>query len=238
MKNKRSEMLIVSTLNETSICDISTGGYDNLYSACRESLTVKHFTEIENIIITHYHNYHAKSLLRICDKYMVRNVYLPLAENEEEQQLLTGIIETLKTTCANVRLYKRGVGIKGEKGAVISVSQAESVDRSTHPVFSVCVSNDTNSLTYASSAYFELDKKDTAIETDILIIGSHGPTVKSFSGRSFLTNRFAPIPHTIVFSSPYEMLGDDNVIDYVHYLYQNGHKIIIDGKNNYKFNLS
>ena len=237
LKDKRSDMLIVSTIDETSICDISTGGYANLYLACNESESFEYLTEIENFIITHYHNYHVSSLEKICNKYMIRNVYLPLAENEEDAQAQSKIIEALKPTGTKVKLYKKGSSIKDSNGNAITVSENAYVDRSSHPVFTICVSGGAKSFVYATSSAFEIDNIKPALQVDVLIIGSHGPTIKSFSENEFLSNYFESVPHMIVFSSPNEMLDNQDAISYINYLYQKGHKIIIDGKNYYRFKL-
>ena len=149
----------------------------------------------------------------------------------------TDITETLKTTGTKVCVYKRGMNIKDSKGNIISVSESGYAERSKHPVFSVNVSNETKSFIYTTSAFFEV-KTDTQLpKADVLIVGTHGATVKEIFDRDFLSKRFESLPHTIVFSSPNEMLGNKDIVSYINYLYQNGHRIIIDGENYYKFEL-
>ena len=238
MKNKRSEMLIVTTLDETSICDISTGGYRNLYSACYESSMLEYSTEIESIILTHYHNYHPSSLSKICSDFMVRYVYLPLPEKFEEWEIQAEMVDALKDTGVTVKVYKRGNNIEDSSGNTISVSTCEYSERSTHPLFSVSVSSETKTFTYATSALLESEAPAIENKTDILLLGTHGATVRSFDRSGFLDEHFEEIPSTIVFSSPYEMLEERKALDYVHSLYQSGHTVIIDGKEYYKFDMN
>jgi competence protein ComEC len=169
MKNKRSEMLIVTTLDETSICDISTGGYRNLYSACYESSMLEYSTEIESIILTHYHNYHPSSLSKICSDFMVRYVYLPLPEKIEEWEIQAEMVDALKDTGVTVKVYKRGNNIEDSSGNTISVSLCEYSERSTHPLFSVSVSSETKTFTYATSALLESEAPAIENKTDILL---------------------------------------------------------------------
>lgn len=237
-KNKRNEMLIVTTLNETSICDISSGGYNNLYSACYESSQLEYLTEIENIILTHYHSYHSGALLKICNKYFVRNVYLPLPEEDYEWEIQSEIFDSLADSGTNVYLYRRGYEIKDSNENTISVSPCEYVDRSTHPIFSVSVSSDTKTFTYATSAFLEADAESTIESTDIMVFGNHGATVRSFAETEFMESKFEKLPQVIVFASPHEMLESDKLISYVHSLYQKGHTVFIDGKDYYKFDMN
>lgn len=237
MKEKTSEMLIITSIYETSVCDISTGGYNNFLNAFETCYDIDYLTEIDNVFITHYHNYHSGSLSKICNKYLVRNVYLPIAETDVETQIQAEIIEALEHTKSNVIIYKRGVKIKDINGNVISVSTNRYVDRSTHPTFAVSVSSDTKTLVYSTSAMLEADANIIPSSTDILIFGSHGPRVKPFERSSFEDSGLSTVPQTIVFSSPYEMLDDKDIISYIHYLYQIGHTVIIDGKEYYIFKL-
>ena len=134
-------------------------------------------------------------------------------------------------------MYKKGVDITFPSGVEISVSENEYINRSTHPIFSVSVSNDTKSLIYSTSAITESSGLSIVENNDILIFGSHGPTVKSLTDESMFAsvNR---IPQTLVFSSPKEMLADKDFLWYVHRLYQNGHTVILDGREICNFELN
>jgi hypothetical protein len=145
------------------------------------------------------------------------------------------LLEALKSTSVNTIVYKRGADIKGKNGNVISVSKCSYVERSTHPIFTVTVSSETKSFVYSTSAFLEANVLEYA---DVMILGSHGATVKPLKRTAFSSAIASSIPSAILFTSPYEMLGDDDIISYVHYLYQNGHTIIIDGKEFYKFSLN
>lgn len=237
LKDKRSEMLVATTVSDAIVCDISTGGYSNIYNACENVIKNHPITEIESIVLTHFHNFHAESLERICKKYMVRNVYIPLPQNDNERQMYNDIIKALKNAKTNAITYKKGVTIKAPRGIEISVSEDEYTKRSTHPVFTVSVSNDTRSLVYSTSAISESSISSRAENCDILIFGSHGPTVKSLTDKNIFTS-MNKIPQALIFSSPNEMLSDQDFLSYVHELYQNGHTVILDGRELYSFELN
>ena len=60
IQNGSSEMLLITDGESVTVCDISTGGYKHLLLAY-ETAEQKGSTEIDNVILTHYHNYHSKA---------------------------------------------------------------------------------------------------------------------------------------------------------------------------------
>ena len=233
LRNNRNEAIIVSTVSQTSICDISSGGYYDLSHACAEA-TIGNTVEIENLILSHYHKYHPGAVKKVCNKYMIRNVYLPAPETEDEIEIFNQIVESLKASKVNRVIYNRENPIDAGNGYHICVSKTASISRSEHPLFGVCVSNETNSLTYVSSSALESDAFDNFIEgAGVLILGSHGAVVKPFEAADI------PVaPQTLFFSSPDEMLGNKDLISYLNLLYQQGHEIIFDTNGRYEVNIS
>ena len=168
---------------------------------------------------------------------MVRNVYLPLPENEDDQVYLDSIKAALERAKVNVMLYKRESSLNAGGGYIISVSNAEYAKRSTHPIFTVSVSNDTSKIAFASSAITESTSYQLSEGADVLILGSHGASIKPLSRETF-DSVITKTPSTIVFSSPKEMLGDKSFVSYVNLLYQQGTEIILDGLTQYRFEIT
>ena len=239
LKDKRNEAIILSTVDKISICDVSSGGYYGLLNACELALT-DGATEIENIILTHYHNFHSGSLARICKRYMVRNIYLPLPENESDSVCLENIITSLDSINVNTLLYKRGASLDTGNGFNISVSETEFIKRSSHPLFMISVSNDTFNAIYVTSAVNESEifKEHRFLsDPELLIFGSHGAGIKAFNRNSFF-DAMDDSQKAFVFTSPKEMLKNRDFISYVNSLYQNGFDIYLDGESYYRFKLS
>ena len=239
IKDYRNESLILSTVDQTSICDISGGGYYTLRGACELAIE-EGATEIENIVITHYHDYHSSTLDRVCDGYMVRNVYLPLPETQSDYRYLEDILGILQSANVNAMLYKRGANLDAGNGHVISVSNTEYIERSTHPAFLICVSNDTSSVVYTASSVNEttlLKEHDWLKSSSTLIFGSHGIGIKPFSKDTFL---YKPedTPRALIFTSPENMLKNKEFVSYINLLYQNGFDIVLDDNIYYRFELS
>ena len=233
LRNNRNEAIIVSTVSKTSVCDISSGGYYDLSNACYEA-TSGNAVEIENLILSHYHKYHPGAVKKVCDKYMIRNVYLPVPETEDEIEIFNQIVECLKVSKATRVIYNREDPIDAGNKYIIRVSKTECISRSQHPLFGICVSNETNLLTYVSSAAIEAEAFNNSVEnTEVLILGSHGPVVKPFKAADI------PVaPQTLFFSSPGEMLENKDFISYLNLLYRQGHEIIFDTSGRYEVNIS
>ena len=185
LKTQRSEMIIVQNANEISICDVSTGGYSHFYNACQIALS-EGCVEIENLILTHYHSYHANTLARICDKYMVRNIYLPAPANEQELVELAEISDRLAEKKVNTILYQREDKIDVGKDSYISVSATEYLKRSVHPIFALSIESHSKSFAYCTSAIDDAEMSgDVLKSSDVILFGSHGPTVKEFDSIEF-----------------------------------------------------
>ncbi len=235
LKDKRNEVLILSTVDKTSVCDISSGGFYSLYGACKMAIE-DGATEIENIILTHYHNYHDSTLTRICNKYIVRNVYLPLPESESDYLYSEAITASLARLNVNVLLYKRESPLNVGHGYNISVSKIALIKRSSHPIFTVSVSNDANHVVYASSAINEsLINFDRGY--DVFIFGSHGPNIKPFLTDPFFES-LSDRSGSLIFTSPNEMLKNKDFVSYVNILYQKGVEIILDNITFYRFEMT
>ena len=77
------EFIAVDTSEENYVIDVSTGGYSFMYGAV---MSVKELscTEVDNLVLTHYHIYHPGAINRLSDVIKIRNVLLPIPETEAE----------------------------------------------------------------------------------------------------------------------------------------------------------
>ena len=237
LKNQRSEMIIVQNADGISICDVSTGGYSHLYNACQVAFS-ECFVEIENIVLTHYHSYHANAIVRICDKYMVRNIFLPAPTNEKELTELSEISDRLVDRNVNTILYQREEGISAGSGYFIYVSDTEYIKRSVHPIFALSVRSPSECFTYCTSAIGDTASIcDRLSHSDTVIFGSHGPTVKEFASLEFF-EKFANRTSTIIFSDCGNMIRSNELIEYLEALSKDNRQIITENISHCEFNIS
>lgn len=234
IKDSTSETLVMATTKGTTICDISTGGYRHLLNGCIVA-TDRNSTEIENIILTHYHTYHINSLQRICDGYIVRNVYLPAPENGDELDTYNKIVEVLKSADVTAVTYSRGYKIKIGNNRYVNVSGKYNIKRSTHPMFFISVTADGSlgreELLYYSSSIFENTNADHPTLPDVVIIGLHGPRIHN-------PPNIDPADHpgikAILLADGEKMISDNRILARLGILKDNGVEILID-RSEYEF---
>lgn len=177
VKNGRSEMMTVVNTDGASVCDVSSGGYTHLRDACKEASDLC-ATEIENLILTHYHQYHPNAVMRICEAYMVRNLYLPSPESDNDKRWHRAIVSRLEDSGVSVRIYYPNETIDLGDGCTLRVSEYYYLERSVHPTYTVSVSNNGEDFVYMTSSVYESEEfTETPENTEHIVFGVHGPNI-------------------------------------------------------------
>lgn len=234
IREKSGEMIVITNNEMTTICDISSGGY-KYFSESVKVAADNYSTEIENIVLTHYHNYHTNSLFRISQKYMVRNIYLPEPMNEAEQKYYDSIINIMKDIDVNVVAYKCGHKLYLGEGSFLNISEGKYIKRSTHPMFLISIraekESSSNELLYYTSAIFEDEEPDYPTNPDYFIIGAHGPRIHE-APNILILERSKPV--SVLLADGEGMLSSPEIKESLTSLNRNGTKIIIDN-HKYEF---
>ena len=236
LRNGKSEMLVITNDEEVTVCDISTGGYSNLSSACKAAFE-NCATEIDNIVLTHYHAYHTSSLMRVCESYMVRNIYLPEPADESEYEHYENIRFIMTDRGVNVKTYSRGYAIDVGNGCELNVSDPYYIERSKHPMFFVSVKTEressSNELLYFGSPIFEAPSADHPTLPDYIVIGSHGPVIHRPPSIDMVE---ASRPATVLLADGENMLATYETVARLEWLASQGSEIIVD-KHEYQFKI-
>lgn len=187
---RSGEFVSFASDGESYAIDISTGKY----SIMREALfSVKEFgfTEVDNLILTHYHQYHKNSIERLSDLIKIRKVMLPAFENETEEKYYNTLVQLLIKLDIPFEVYERGdVWENGE--VKIDIAQLYKLSRSDKPIVAFSVETKNSSFSYIESAAFEgISDISARLDADVVFIGAHGPNRKfkvsatplSFAGR-------------------------------------------------------
>lgn len=213
VRSDSSEMLVITNNDGATICDISTGGYRHLAEAC-EVADENCATEIENIILTHYHNYHAATLTKIADKYVVRSILLPEPETDDEWNTFNTIQTAFIDKITKIKTYRRGYSEDAGENCTINVSEKFYIKRSTHPMFLISIKldgdSDTNELLYFSSPIFEDPYVDYPGNPDYIIVGSHGPKIYKAPKIDIIERS---LPEILFLTSGESMLSDEDTIE-------------------------
>lgn len=172
------DSIIISSSDEVYICDAANGSYGNLY----ESVTLARencFTEIDGIILTHYHSKHVVSLERIAKNYKIHSVMLPLPQNNQEDLIMRSIIRVLEEQGVKAYIFdnERELDILSGK---LSVSPRAYISGYAHPSVAVSYAYEENRITLLGRPYFDtyLEKsgvfEDYITTSNYLIFGADG----------------------------------------------------------------
>ena len=171
------EFISFNTENTNYVIDISTGKYLHIHEAL---LSVKELssTQVDNLVLTHYHQHHGNSLYRLADIIKIRNVLLPLPETEKETEYFEEIKAILENQEINYVLYTRGTTYSKDN-VEIDFASFYKIPRSEKPIVAFKVSTSAGAFSYIESAAFEGNKDyDEYICSDLVLVGSHGPNRK------------------------------------------------------------
>ncbi len=162
---------------ENYVVDISTGGYSFMYG---ETQSIKAFadTEVDNLILTHYHIHHENSLYRLSDIVKIRNVILPAPETEDEEETFGYITSLLARLAIPYEVYTRGE-VYRNGDVSIDFAPLRKISRSVKPIVAFSFKYKNAAFAYVESAAFETDFDYSAYLTaDTVFVGGHGPARK------------------------------------------------------------
>jgi hypothetical protein len=171
------EFVAVDAGEENYVFDISTGGYSFIREGV-ECISDFAGTEIDNLVLTHYHTYHENSIYRISDVMKIRNVLLPVPETADEQEAFAYITALLSRLNIGYELYTRGEVWQNGEVSVDSAPRRE-LSRSVKPIAAFSVKYKNYSFAYIESAAFESSFDYSAYTVaDTVFVGAHGPARK------------------------------------------------------------
>ena len=177
------EMFVVSQNGETVICDISDGNYSNLYNAYKTAHE-KGATEIDVLVLTHYHTKHVYSVNKLCKRQKVRNIWLPEPETEEDHYLMTYIITTAYKNGVDVCTYKINQDLNIFYDGILRMTKSEKLKRSNQPTFAFEFLYGNEKFLYVGSSAMETALLDTITkkmsDADYVVFGTHGPNPKEY----------------------------------------------------------
>ena len=178
-----SDELVISSGGEVYICDMSDGSFGALYegvSLARENC----FTEVEGVILTHYHSNHSLALQRLSNRYKIRTVLLPKPVNSDEEIIMRTIIRLLEENGAKVYIYLSNDVLDIGLGKLV-ISERAFKNGRVNPSVAISYSYLDKRITVVERPYFDtyLDESGSFDEfinsSDYLIFGSDGKLPES-----------------------------------------------------------
>lgn len=214
----RNEGLILAQSGDVVICDLSGGSKTQLYANYRlaESLGA---TEIDVLMLTHYHSKQITAFSAFADGVLVRALWLPPPTDEEEAAIMRELIRIAESKRIFVTSYAYNESLSVLEGGKLILSPPLLEKRSVEPAFMLNVDFGNSTLSYMSAAYTEYARHAKILRplppSDALILGGHGPIPheeilpiwKDIPGQILLANEdvlrlFEPVDGTLYLPFP------------------------------------
>lgn len=178
------EIVVAQCKFEAALVDITDGTYTALQTSLVQAES-KGVTEFEKLILTHYHTRHISTVSRFIATKKVRLVLLPYPNTEDDAWIMAQLVDVIQSTGTACKIYLPNEDTELIKGTKFMVSEITEIERSSHPIMYLSISDNNERLTYLSASAWEgeesfIDGMETLAEnSDILLFGAHGPVAKS-----------------------------------------------------------
>ncbi len=199
LSDKNSEALVISSGSKTMLIDIGNGG-KSLPTLGTEIMTEEYYeTRPDAFMLTHYHSLHIGTVSHLVKNYRIKRIYVPVPESDNDKKIYKSMQKYLSETEAV--MYYRGEEIEFGN-LTVATSEFTLLERSTHPVMTVSVSDGKSSLVWLGSSVTEseiaVESNRLISESSVVILGGHGPKEKENIPYYTVNSGF-----TQIFLSPY-----------------------------------
>ena len=176
---KKNDGFVVSDGMRTLICDISDGSWTPSAMAADKA---DGSGRIDVFLLTHLHRRHVNTFERLCRREYVREVWLPIPDNEEEDAVFVSMCETAEMFGVRVVSYERGERVMFGSVKITTIPHS-GLKRSTHPVIAIEIATESERCVYIGASVHESGAYEFALDmcrgADEVIFGIHGPVYKS-----------------------------------------------------------
>ena len=194
----KNETLSFRGADGALIVDFTDGSFSALYHAANRMHALGE-TEIEVLMLTHYHTKHIGALLRLGDGITLRQIWCPYPGTDREWEILLDLQENAERQGISIALYRDGSTLSFGDTEIIAYTR-EKLPRSTQPLLLVQICHGENRTTYCGSSIGDGAVGSVALtmieESTAVIFGGHGPNFKKRYG--ILA---APMLENIIFTS-------------------------------------
>ncbi len=199
----KNDIVCVQSRGDALMIDTSDGskGYAG---AAWELISAHNITELDCLMLTHYHNKHRTMIAHLAEETVLYEVLLPVPETEEETEICASISAFVQAHEIKVSLYARGTEEIAFGNARIRVMPRATLSRSVQPIIGYTVYGDPaitakgHRVTYLCGAGADPDIKEPAFigareealtHGTVLFIGIHGPKIKTSIGEGILPQK-------------------------------------------------
>lgn len=135
-------------------------------------------TEVEALMLTHYHTVHATSVPSFFGDVLVRELWLPQPLSHEDGEVYDALVSAAEAALVPVRTYAYGKALSPLGDGKITVSAPLFEERSLQGAYQVTVAFGADAFSYESAAYGEYMAnllREPVREGNYFVFGAHGP---------------------------------------------------------------
>ncbi len=182
-----SELLLLYDGDDSLLCDMSDGSYSAYSLLLKDGLPAGH-TELDALLLTHYHSRHVSTLERLCGSVRIKTLYLPMSfemcdeeKSEDDQGIARKLQSMAEERGIEVVFYHIAQGFSVGEDLALTGVQYAMLERSAHPLLALSVRYAGDiSTTYVGAAVFEQPTLaafvgDSVAQSQAVILGGHGP---------------------------------------------------------------
>ena len=162
------------------ICDIS-GGRESHLNAEYRALRALGATEVRVLLLPQYKDAYPYTLSAFSAQVLVREVWIPEPDNDEERQILFNLAEVAQKRGFSLAVFSPETPLTIFRTGKVTVSKKLYERRSVKPAFTVRFDFPSSSLLYVSDAYpeYAADRgREIGEGADVLLFGCSGPSMK------------------------------------------------------------
>jgi ComEC/Rec2-related protein len=210
---RNNELLCLCDNRTTVLCDVTDGSY-GAYREFLANARPDSTTEVEALVLTHYHNRHVSTVYKLLGDVRVRTIWLPLTmpfvdgdKAVQDEGNLRSIAALAKQRNVEVRYYLPEEGADILDTLSLERLYFSMLKRSTHPTVSMNWSYEGKGkqtdghLFWLGASAWDADEARNlllcATAADTLIFAAHGPVIKSTYSLTDWTNK----PDQVLFAN-------------------------------------
>lgn len=174
VSERSSDVFGIVYRGRSFVIDVSTGGFSVPYSAMAETSGYA-AGEMDILILTHIHRYHAATIDRLCGYYKIDKLLIPASESASDTEHIINVMKVAEDNGVPVEFYNRRAESTVACGYMkILLPEYMLIKRSTHPVitFSVYL-GETQAMLYSGAGAEETDD-EKVYSAALVFFGAHG----------------------------------------------------------------
>ncbi len=180
IRRGESETLTLVTVGKAVIFDMTDGNYTNYVFSWNEAH--RHgATELDTLILTHYHDKHEYSVSKMMSVIKVRRLMIPEPEDNEELFAASALQRISEKHGADCVMYKVHEATEIFNDVTFVQYERGELSRSAQDTLAFKVNFGDDSVSFIGSSYFESmgdGINEYAKDSKCVIYGSHGPNPK------------------------------------------------------------